>query len=225
MKVQVVAYTVIAVPSALESTGYRLREEFVNSADELAEFADRHYLGAFGKTPDGTNEELLCDAIEDGSTGIFDHASATLIASGVSRRLGVELDARFHAQGLRVYMPKLRLDEDTIHFVVPDLISKHDGLTAYVEDLWEGSSVRAYQHLMERLVAKGHSPKEAAQAAECVLPAMVETTLLASGTMSTWRDVAVLSRRSGTATPEAVNFATKALVQLKTIAPNTFQAL
>ena len=49
--------------------------------------------------------------------------------------------------------------------------------------------------------------------------------MLISGSMSSWRDVAVLTRRPGAASEEAVRFATKALAQLKTIAPNTFQAL
>lgn len=226
MEVKVVAYTVIGVPSAMEGAGYHLHEDVVNSADELAEFVDRHYHHDLERSASSTrvpNRDMVGAATAAGNTSIFDHASATFFASDVTRRLAFELDSRFHASGLKVSMKRFQVDENNVHFVIPEAITKHNGLAAYVEDLWEDATLKAYLHLCERLEAKGHGYSEAARIAECVLPNALNTSIIASGTMSTWRDVTLLVRLPGSASEEAIRFATKALVQLKTIAPNSFQ--
>lgn len=226
MKVEIVSYSVVAVPSALEGAGYHLHEDTVNSADELAEFVDRHYHHDLERTTSSTrvpNRDMVGAAIASGYTSIFDHAFATFVVSDATRRLAFELDSRFHANGLKISMEKFLVNGDNVHFMVPEAISRHDGLAACVEDLWEDSTLKAYLHLCERLEAKGHSYLEAARIAECILPNALNTSLVVSGTMSTWRDVTLLTRLPGSASEEAVRFATKALVHLKGIAPHTFQ--
>lgn len=225
MKVRVFAYTVIGVPSVLEGAGYFLHDDIVNSSDELAEFALRFHINDFDPLNQdrASNQDVVDHAVSEGNTGIFDHASASLLVSGATRRLGFELDSRFHTSGLKVHMPRLQVDEHNIHFAIPDAIAQHAGLAAFVEDLWEDAAIKAYTHLLERLQDKGHDASEAARLAECVLPSTIETSLLISGTMNAWRDVTIMALRQGTASDEAVCFATKALVQLKMVAPHTFR--
>ena len=79
-----------------------------------------------------------------------------------------------------------------------------------------------YRALVSVLSSGGRTRKEARQAGRFVLPSGLETKIMVSGNLRAWREV-LEKRLSPTADLEFQEVAQKILVELRGIAPNTFQ--
>lgn len=79
-----------------------------------------------------------------------------------------------------------------------------------------------YQDIVKDLQEAGYTRKQAREAARAVLPNATETQFLVTGNMRAWREV-IARRISPHADAEIQLFAKAVLIELKRIAPNTFQ--
>ena len=85
-------------------------------------------------------------------------------------------------------------------------------------------SIEAYEHLVERLTARGLSRKAAREAARSVLPNAAPVDMVVTGNLRAWRDV-LSKRHSRHADAEIQGFAVAVLRLLRELAPNSVQDL
>lgn len=194
----------------------------LTDADVLAEEAGRlcyeSWLRPNPKT--ATNESYVANIIDKQHFSVTEHASATFYIDGVTRNWSHEKIRHRHFSYSEV--SQRYCDVGSFAFI------EHPGLVgidqATREDLLKAIEAgrKAYKSLMKDLTGKGKERKLARQAARHALLSGTETKILVTGNMRAWRDM-LWKRLSPTADEEFRQLAQLVLVELKKIAPNTFQ--
>lgn len=223
MKAELIAWTALA-PSYIPG-GYvpHVRyPDYVDDADELAEIAGRLCYKSWDRPnpKTATNPGYLANIIDQGHFSVLEHASATFYISGVSRSLTHELVRHRHLNFSQV--SQRYVDESEAAMVVPPAI-RDSKTTAWTNIYDAGAFAREiYTSLVERLMTEGLTRKAARGAARAVLPNMTETEIIVTGNHRAWRDV-IAKRISPAADAEIRELAGRLLVELKKIAPSTYQ--
>jgi thymidylate synthase (FAD) len=204
---------------------------WANDADWLAEFAGRSCYQSWHRPNPKTasNDDYLAHILESAHESVLEHASATFYVTGVSRSLTHELIRHRHLSYSElsqrfVDIAPSKENKAKMSWVVPsglNVTDDHDVirpitavLNTYVTPL--------YQSVVDTLMKRGKTRKEARQAARAVMPNMMETRIVVTGNMRAWRDV-IKKRYHVAADAEIREFAKIVLDELRSIAPNTFQ--
>lgn len=195
---------------------------YVSDADELAEEAGRLCYESWHRPNPvtATNEGYVANIIDKMHFSVMEHASATFYIDGVTRNWSHEKIRHRHFSYSEV--SQRYCDVGSFAFI------EHPGLTGIDPETREilleaiAAGRKAYKAVMKDLKKKGVEGKKARQAARHTLPSGTETKILVTGNMRAWRDM-LWKRLSPTADEEFRQLARLILVELKKIAPNTFQ--
>lgn len=228
MRVELVAYTTLATPYAMNAgwrvSGYEPHppRQAPQQADELAEMAGRlDYQSWDRPNPDtATNDGYLRNIINQGHFSVLEHASASLYVDGVSRTFTHELIRHRHFSFSE--MSQRYVDSSNVNIVRPPATSRYGGKDVLLHVAQEAGE--AYEELVDLYMSEGLTRKQAREAARSVLINATETKILVTGNMRAWREM--LARRlSPSADAEMQQFACEALRILREVAPATFQTL
>jgi thymidylate synthase (FAD) len=166
--------------------GHKLNE--ISPLDLICETAGRLCYMSFGKGRDSRDYFTNILASRHGS--ILEHASVSLIISGISRSLTHEF-VRHRAGWAYSQLSQRYVDERDVGFVVPpELLSLGENSPEYCR--WHGCCLDAltrYRALVDALSARDsdadrtEARKRVRQAARSVLPNCTETKLMATGNL------------------------------------------
>lgn len=241
MRVLLIAHTVLAYagdadgPTIEDETGY-LAHPFVfdyernldpslpdnvEPADELAEFAGRVCYQSFDRPnpKTATNDGYLANIISQGHFSVLEHASFTVYATGISRSLTHELIRHRHLSYSE--LSQRYVDVSDLEFVTPpralDVLDNG-------ESAWLDRQKLNYQDVVEDIIERGHTRKDARGAARNYLPQGWETRIVCTGNFRAWREM-LWKRLSPAAEPEIRLFAREILKIAHDLAPNTMADL
>lgn len=228
MKVTLLASTKLEpiMPDELYEGGYVWQGGDVADADELAEIAGRGCYLSWKRPNPKTRENVdyLKHILEVQHESVLAHATATFYVSGVSRALTHELvRSRFlvYSQESQRYV-----DGGSTEMVVPPALRGEEGQEwpPGTPEMSEAimAARRAYKDIVQILTEKGFPRKQAREAARAVLPNATATSLTVTGNMRAWRDL-LKQRYHVAADAEIREFASVLLLELRKIAPNSFQ--
>lgn len=219
MDVKLIAYTMLMLeeldtPYDIHSTSTTGKYE--RDSDELAEVAGRvcYKSWARARPATATNRGYLSNIIQQQHFSVLEHASATFWISGVSRSLTHELVRHRHLSFSQV--SQRYVDESNFEQVLHPALEE-EGIDLDFEILR-----RKYSELVEDLVEAGYDRKTARGAARGVLPNATATEIIVTGNHRAWRDM-LKKRLSSGADMEIRMLAQRILIELKKIAPNTYQ--
>lgn len=225
MRVVLVAHTSLLDVSALNSDWADfLAQENATDADQLAATSGRLCYESFARPnpATATNHGYLGNIISMGHFSVLEHATSTFYIDGVSRNFTHELIRHRHLSFSEV--SQRYVDVENYDFVYhPTLASMDQGVQYEVDDLMADSR-SLYRSFVDYILTRDDKPsrKEARQAARFVMPSGLETKIIVTGNHRAWRDM--LSKRlSPTADLEFQAVAKQLLIELKKIAPNTYQ--
>lgn len=194
-------------------------------AEALCEMAGRVCYMSFGKGRK-TNAEYLEHILDMGHGSVLEHATWSVVITGVSRSFTHEL-VRHRAGFGYSQLSQRYVDESTADFVEPDAIADDPELhTVWLESIRQAHD--AYCRLVEGLQAKFKDEpdktlrrKLARQAARSVLPNATETKIFVSGNGRAWRHF-IEMRASEHAELEIRKVAIQALRLLQQESPHLF---
>lgn len=229
MNVTLVAHTMIVnVPTSIEGTrtGGDMTEvifyegAFCDSTDAevLSEFAGRSCYQSWDKPNPKTasTADYIANIIKQEHYSVLEHASATFYIEGVSRALTHELIRHRH----------LSYSELSQRFVD---ITEADVVYPPNADWAEGMNIAtsmdqarlSYSNIVDLMMRKGFTRKQAREAARAVMPNATETKIVVTGNLRAWRDF-LKKRWSIHADAEICQLAGKILEELRAIAPAVF---
>lgn len=195
---------------------------YVTDADELVEEAGRLCYESWNRPnpATATNEGYIANILDHMHFSVAEHATATFYIDGVTRNWSHEKIRHRHFSYSEV--SQRYCDIGSFAFI------EHPGLIGVDPETREeilkavAAGRKAYKAVMKDLTGKGVKGKHARQAARHVLASGTETKILVTGNMRAWRDM-LWKRLSPTADEEFRQLARLILIELKKIAPNTFQ--
>lgn len=167
-----------------------------------------------------TNEGYVANILKQGHHSVTEHGSATFYIDGVTRNCTHELIRHRHLSYSEVSQRYVSVDK--FPFI------EHPGLVDLGpearEDLLKAIEAgrKAYRSILADRIANGVEGKKARQAARHALLSGTETKIQVSGNMRAWRDM-LWKRLDSAADEEIRRVARLILIELKKIAPNTFQ--
>lgn len=229
MRVTLIAHTEVAMqsnePMTLEWMSWAAPgEPFVMPADHLAEFAGRACYQSFNRPNPGTaeNADYLANILNQMHFSVLEHASATFYIEGVTRSLTHELVRHRHLSFSQLSQRFVGPEGGWFDVVYPPaLMGDKDAPWDY--DAAVGSARLAYEAVYHYLRnTKGLSVKQAREAARSIMPNMAETRIVVTGNHRAWREF-LFKRMSPAADAEIQRLAKELLVQLRRLAPNTYQ--
>lgn len=178
----------IEIFSFLEDENLRWESYGASCGELLAETAGRLCYMSFGKGRK-TNKEYLQHILESGHGSVLEHASVSMIFTGVSRSLTHEL-IRHRAGMAYSQLSQRYVDESDVGFVrPPDLPKKlHPFFEARCEE-----ALKTYRECLNALRAPPEmsvteSVKWCRQQARAFLPNCTETKIMVTGNMRAWRN-------------------------------------
>lgn len=191
-------------------------DEWSTEADDLAEFAGRACYQSFHKpNPDTrSNRDYLANIVKAGHFSVLEHGSATFYVEGVSRNLTHELIRHRHLSFSE--LSQRFVDMNDYATVTPPAVP----WLADTDAVPIKNRSSEYHNVMVGLADLPR--KQAREAARYYLPAGMETKIVVTGNHRTWREV-IQKRNRPEADAEIQLLAKELLVQLKGIAPNTYQ--
>lgn len=194
--------------------------------DELAEFAGRVCYQSWDKPnpATATNVGYLANILGKQHFSVLEHASATFYVAEVSRSLSHELVRHRHlsfSQLSQRYVDESEVVDPVIPPALKDGSEDADELRYELGQRYDEAKA-TYVQIVESMIARSYTRKQARQAARSVLPNATETKFVVTGNMRAWREV-IAKRISPAADAEIRQLATAMLRQLREIAPNTFQ--
>ena len=214
MRVKLIAATQIVghVPGYIPHEG-----GLVTDIDELSEEAGRLCYESWRRPnpKTATNEGYIQNIIDKGHFSVMEHSSAAFYMDGLTRNWSHEHIRHRHFGYSEV--SQRYCDVGSFAFV------EHPGLTGIDPETREKllaaikAGREAYSAIMD-----GLERKQVRQAARHALASGTETKIIVSGNMRAWRDM-LWKRLSPTADEEFRQLARLVLIELKKIAPNTFQ--
>lgn len=228
MKVTLIAHTSLTIEGFVKPNEYSIDpiieklgmevDEEATSADALAEFSGRSCYQSFHKPNPKTaaNADYIANILAQGHESVLEHASATFYVTGVSRYLTHELIR--HRHGSWSQLSTRYVDESDAEIV------RHPGMddqdwAETVEHF--AASQELYTAMVERKISRGQTRKEARESARFVLPGGLETKIVMTGNMRSFRDI-IKKRWHVAADKEIQQLAGELLRQLRLIAPATF---
>lgn len=199
-------------------------------ADKLSEFSGRICYQSFGsKQGRKTNKEYLEHILSSAHGSVLEHATFTLLFTGVSRSLTHEL-VRHRAGFGYSQLSQRYVDESETEYIIPDIIAEDPELFSIFEKAIEASH-SAYLALTRSISAKiekerpnltsTEKRKIARQAARSVLPNATETKIVVTANVRAWRHFLELRGGEG-AEPEIRKLAILVFKTLQPNAPNLF---
>lgn len=237
MNVELFAFTAFRIPKRVAQTPFaeRVRTHdlpvYGGRSALVAETAGRICFDSFHlPNPDtATNAGYLANIQRQHHDSVMEHGSATFLITGVSRSLLMEFRTHRHltfsARSTRY------VDEKDADYVVPpalepyiDEVIDHESAITVEDDLDNlmGHSASLYESLVEFLLGKGASRKEAREAAREFLPGATATEFVVTGNHRAWRDV-LPKRYAAGAAKEIRALAHEILRQLKELEPAIYQ--
>lgn len=168
-----------------------------------------------------TAQGYLANILDHGHGSVFEHSSATFYLQGVSRDFTHQLIRHRHMSYSQ--LSQRYVDESRAKFVQhPTLrgVDKLEGMTASFLAI----SSSAYKVVVETLVAKGYSRKQAREAARTFLPGGTETKIVVTANFRAWRHF-IAMRATEHADREICEVALEVGRQLKEKFPYAFQDL
>jgi thymidylate synthase (FAD) len=195
-------------------------------AEDVVEFAGRVCYMSFGNPRPGGNEAYIKHILEVGHGSVLEHASFSLLFTGVSRSLTHET-IRHRAGFGYSQLSQRYVDESDCAFVVPpELLDDDESLASWMSAMSDARL--AYMYLVDNLMLKlshienkTERRKKAREAARSVLPNATETKIVVSGNARAWRHWLHM-RGSEHADAEIRRLAGHVLPILKECAPNIF---
>lgn len=233
MLVSVIGHTCFEQITANARTNYKwLDNDWLpteTDADLLAEFAGRACYQSWSKPnpATATNKGYHNNTLDHQHYSIYEHASITLYVEGVSRALTHELVRHRHLSFSQ--LSQRFVNEEDAKFIVPPTLAE-DAASRGVENPSEQWAeefedvLDFYKDLVGVLVAKGHTRKQAREAARAVLPNCTETKIVVTGNIRAWREF-ILKRHNVHADAEIRAFAGEVLRIVRRYAPNSVQDL
>jgi thymidylate synthase (FAD) len=184
----------------------------------LAEFAGRACYQSWSKPnpATATNATYLAHILEVGHLAVFEHASATMYLTGISRSLTHELVRHRHLSFSVLSQRQVPAGDELVE---PAVIAADPQLHRQFEAATQ-ASLRAYQELMAEL-QRSLPPRQALQAARSVLPNATGTAAVVTGNYRAWRHF-IAARASEHADVEIRTVAIACLRELRRVAPNAF---
>jgi thymidylate synthase (FAD) len=218
MRVQLVAKTVVVdnIP------GYIPHDASPTPGDDLGEQAGRLcYLAWPRKNPaTATNQGYLKNILDQGHYSVVEHSSASFYIDEVTRAFLLELERHRHLSYSVV--SQRYVDGEEFDMVEHPVLKKLSLATKIRIRVFRKMAKTLYRDIVAELTSLGDGRKVARGAARTVLPEGTETRLLVSGNLRAWREL-LWKRLSPSADAEIREVAQLLLIELKKIAPNTFQ--
>lgn len=185
----------------------------------LSEAAGRMSYGSWKKPNPGTaeNVDYLANIIRQGHESVFEHASATILATGVSRDMLLQLERHRHTS---YSVRSQRFQDEYEGRIAADTDDEEADYFIRVEEV----AREAYQSLVDLYESRGMGRKRARERARLVLPGGWETEFLVTANLRAWRYVINL-RGNEHADREISRFAIGVAVLLQQYAPNVMQDL
>lgn len=192
-------------------------------AESLCEYAGRGCYESFGRPNAATattSDYLARTVFDQGHGSILEHATVTLLFSGVSRSWLTEMERHRHLSWS--VASQRYIDSTTFGAVMPPAIRDADDLT---QTMWEtavDNAVRDYSIIVADLQGAGLPRKQAREAARSVLPNSLETRGVVTGNLRAWLNIIPLRTAPG-ADREMQEVAGMISDRLATIAPTIFK--
>jgi len=183
---------------AIGSPGWQ--SDAATGGDAIAEVGGRLCYQSFGSPRPGGNQAYLDRIKSEGHGSVLEHASWSLLITGVSRTLTHEMVR--HRAGFAYSQRSQRYcDDATIGFVMPPILSDvweetggrdHPQIQAWIESC--KAAVATYQDLTDSLESASGLPLSATtqrkairSAARSVLPGCTATEILVTANARAWR--------------------------------------
>lgn len=207
------------MPGKAEGSAFekRLKKEHpynLETGEELIEFAGRLCYESFHLPSEATNTnfEYIQNIITQEHFSVLEHVSVTFYLEGVSRNLTHELIRHRHLSFSE--LSQRFVDMQDAKTVIPPAFG---GGTTQLSDAHKFQ----YNHAVRELKDQGKTRKQAREAARYGLPQGMETKMVVSGNLRTWREL-LPKRLSPKADAEIQEFARKTLDILKGEYPAVF---
>lgn len=195
-------------------------------AEKLVETAGRICYMSFARPRPGGNKTYIDNIINSGHGSVCEHATWSLLITGVSRTLTHEL-VRHRAGAAYSQLSQRYVDESVAEYVEPDVIADRPHLHVLWLDAMDYAH-RAYMALAKELqqaapaeMTPTDQRKWARQAARSVLPNATETKIVVTCNARAWRHIIEL-RGSRHAEPEIRRLAVIILGVLQKESPVLF---
>lgn len=228
MKATLVAHTQLAMTDPVEGEPYTIGYEIENymaldatstQLEDLVEFAGRACYQSFHKPNPRTanNQDYVASIVEKQHFSVLEHASATFYIEGVSRALTHELIRHRHLSYSE--LSQRFVDISAVETVIPPALREDlsEHVIHDVLDVAEGG----YDMILDALIERGLTRKQAREAARAVMPNAVETRIVVTGNLRAWRDF-LTKRWHVAADAEIQQLAGVILSELRGIAPSAF---
>lgn len=231
MSVELVAFTMVSddLEEVLE------RDEEATDAEYLEEFAGRQCYLSWDKPNPATasNADYVTHILKQQHFSVIEHANVTFRFTGISRALTHELVRHRHFSYSQ--LSQRFVDSSEADYVIhPDIAGIDDedlGEKALdvLASVWE-TCLEAYGELRDIFdldaEKQGRTVKRKTknQSARMVLPNMTGTEIVMTGNLRAWREF-LLKRLQPGADSEIRALAELILVELRALAPNTFEGL
>ena len=198
------------------------RDPDATDAEHLIEMAGRSCYQSFHRPNPATrrNADYIERTIFEQAHGsIAEHATATLLFTGVSRAFLAELTRHRHLS-FSVLSQRF-VNESETAVVMPPAIKKLDTKqrAAWLQD--QQSAVWAYVSMADALRAEGEGLKQAREAARSLLPNAVETRMVVTGNLRAWLQT-IERRTDPSADAEMIQVMRMANDALVPVAPSIF---
>jgi thymidylate synthase (FAD) len=233
VNVELIGYSVFRMPKRIEGTAFaqRILDHDMRFANLIAETAGRICFDSFNlpNPATATNAGYLANIQKQRHESVMEHGMATFLVTGVSRSLLMEFRTHRHltfsARSTRY------VDEADAQYVMPPALALYSHISMDPEvditieeelDNLMGHSASLYESLVEFLISKGATRKEAREAAREFLPGATATEFVVSGNHRAWREV-LPKRYAEGAAKEIRALAQELLRQLKELEPAIYQ--
>lgn len=198
------------------------RQAFSTDAETLVTFAGRQCYESFHRPNPSTHLDqnyIERTVFEQAHGSIIEHATATLLFTGVSRAFLAEITRHRHLS-FSVLSQRF-VDETDTAVVMPPAIREMDERSRedWLND--QASAIYAYSVYAEALVDRGFPRKQAREAARSLLPNAVETKMVVTGNLRAWLQT-IERRTDPSADAEMAEVMRMANEALKPVAPSIF---
>lgn len=196
-----------------------------SKAEYLTEFAGRACYQSFHRPNPATaktEDYIQRTLFEQGHWSIAEHASVTFYITGVSRAFTHELIRHRHLSYSQ--MSQRFVDESDLEVVLPPALEDvygNDVKSMVDVDYVIDAAQESYQSLVDTLLNRGLTRKQAREAARAVLPNATETKIVVTGNLRAWHEFCE-RRMQPDADAEMQKVATMIYEELRTYAPTIF---
>ncbi|MGW3072760.1 FAD-dependent thymidylate synthase [Kitasatospora sp. NPDC001132] len=222
MQVSILAHTKMDDEALSDAYDYHPADSgwFTGDLDALGEAAGRICYKSFNRPNPATasNAGYMANILAQGHFSVLEHASVSFLVRGASRALLTELTRHRHLSFSVV--SQRYVDYANTEPVIPPNVAGTQLEAAFRADYAE--SLKIYGAAVRLLLLRGHTRKEAREAARALLPNAAPVEMVVTGNLRAWRDV-LGKRHHVAADAEIREFAGLVLERLRAVAPNSTQ--